>query len=80
MTSPTSGPAGTIFELSGAGFPPLATGSVTFDGVALGALSSDDNGVVRGFFMVPDVHVGRARVRALFGKVRAETVFTVTGG
>ncbi|HET9299832.1 MAG TPA: hypothetical protein VFO11_07790 [Candidatus Polarisedimenticolaceae bacterium] len=79
-TSPASGPTGTVFELTGAGFPPLATGSVTFDGVDLGALSSDGNGVVRGFFMVPDVDPGRARVRVAFGKVRADSVFTVTGG
>ena len=71
-TSPASGPVGTIFELTGAGFPAATTGSVTFDGVHLGALSSDANGVVRGFFMVPDVQPGRARVRVIFGKVRAE--------
>ena len=79
-TSPAGGPAGTIFELTGTGFPPLWTGSVTFDGIALGALSSDENGTVRGFFMVPDVRPGPARVRVVFGKVRADATFTVTGG
>lgn len=78
-TSPAGGPAGTIFELNGTGFPPLSMGSVTFDGIALGALSSDENGTVRGFFMVPDVRPGPARVRVAFGKVRADATFTVTG-
>lgn len=75
--SPDAGPVGTIFELTGSGFEPFATGNVTFDGIDLGMLSSDEFGNVRGFFMVPDVRVGPAHVRVIFGKTRARATFEV---
>ena len=75
--SPDTGPPGTIFELTGSGFPPLSTGGVTFEGIDLGQISSDENGNVRGFFMVPDVPPGAARVRVSIGKARARATFQV---
>ena len=75
--SPDTGPPGTIFELTGTGFPPLSTGDVTFEGIDLGQISSDENGNVRGFFMVPDVRHGGARVRVNIGGARARASFKV---
>jgi hypothetical protein len=78
--SPQSGPVGTVFELTGTGFPPLATGEVTIDGVSLGQISSDETGAIRGFFIIPDLRPGPAKVRVVFGKTKAQTTFTVTSG
>jgi hypothetical protein len=75
--SPDTGSPGTIFELTGSGFPPLSTGGVTFEGIDLGQISSDENGNVRGFFMVPDVRPGGARVRVDIGKTHARAPFQV---
>jgi hypothetical protein len=77
-TSPQSGPVGTIFELTGSGFPALASGEVTIDGISLGQISSDETGAIRGFFMVPQLRPGSAKVRVIVGKVKAQTAFTVT--
>ena len=77
-TSPQSGPVGTVFELNGTGFPALATGEVTIDGISLGQISSDETGAIRGFFMVPQLRPGPAKVRVAFTKVKAQTTFTVT--
>jgi hypothetical protein len=79
-TSPQSGPVGTVFELNGTGFPVLSTGEVTIDGISLGQLSSDETGAIRGFFMVPEMRAGPAKVRVVFANVRAQTTFNVTPG
>jgi hypothetical protein len=77
VLSPTEGPPGTIFELTGSGFPPLSMGMVTFHGIDLGGISSDEDGNIRGFFMVPDVRSGPARVRVIVGRTRAASSFDV---
>ncbi len=77
VLSPDAGPTGTIFELTGSSFPPLSTGAVSFDGIDLGQISSDENGTIRGFFMVPEVRSGPARVRVVFDKARASASFDV---
>ena len=75
--SPDAGPVGTIFELVGSGFGQLSTGTVTFDGIDLGQISSDESGNIRGFFMVPDLRPGPARVRVTFDRTRAAASFRV---
>ena len=75
--SPDAGLPGTIFELTGSGFAPLSTGTVTIDGIDLGQISSDESGNIRGFFMVPDLRSGPARVRVTFDRTRAAASFQV---
>src|SRR5262245_28467959 len=74
---PDACPPGTIFELTGSGFPAGATGDVRFDRVELGAISSDESGSVRGFFMVPSVRSGPAKVRVVIGTTRGDAAFSV---
>ena len=77
VVEPDACPPGTIFQLAGSGYPALATGGVTFDRVDLGAISSDQTGAIRGFFMVPNVRSGPAKVRVVIGKTRGDASFSV---
>lgn len=76
--SPAACPPGTIFELSGSGFPALASGSVFLGRTDLGAISTDENGILRGFFMVPsEARPGPTKVRVTIDGERASAAFTV---
>jgi hypothetical protein len=76
--SPGACPPGTIFELSGSGFPALASGSVSLGRTDLGAISTDENGIVRGFFMVPsEARPGPTKVRVTVDRERGSAAFTV---
>jgi hypothetical protein len=76
--SPTACPPDTIFELAGSGFPALASGSVSLGRTDLGAISTDENGIVRGFFMVPsEARPGPTKVRVTINGERESAAFTV---
>ena len=74
---PAAGPVGGSFAIKGTGFPPFASGNITFGVVHLGHFRASWNGSFSLSLSVP-VATGTVAVTATSGSVKATQLFTVT--
>ena len=75
--NPTSGPVFTLVTVTGNGFGPISTVTITFDGSTVAAVTSTSNGGFTATFNVPLVTNGDHTVKAAQGSNSASRTFTV---